>query len=51
MCCLFGLIDYAGWFSPKHKNKVLSILAAACEVRGTGATAIPLSAGSGWAQE
>ena len=40
MCCLFGLIDYHRSLSAKQKNHILSILAAACEVRGTDATGI-----------
>jgi len=40
MCCLFGLIDYGDNFSAKQKTKILSVLSAECEVRGTDATGI-----------
>lgn len=40
MCCLFGIIDVTRNFSVKEKNKILSTLAIACEVRGTDATGI-----------
>lgn len=40
MCCLFGLIDYRRSLSAKQKNHILSILATACEARGTDATGI-----------
>ena len=40
MCCLFGLIDYQNHFTQKQKNKIISILSAACEARGTDATGI-----------
>lgn len=40
MCCLFGLIDYGDHFSAKQKTKILSVLSAECEIRGTDATGI-----------
>lgn len=40
MCCLFGLIDYRGTLTARQKNRILSIMAAACEARGTDATGI-----------
>lgn len=40
MCCLFGMIDYGQSFSGKQKTKMLSVLARACEARGTDATGI-----------
>lgn len=40
MCCLFGLIDYRGTLTANQKNRMLSVLAAACEARGTDATGI-----------
>ena len=40
MCCLFGLIDYRCGLSVPEKNRVLSVLAGACEARGTDATGI-----------
>ncbi len=40
MCCLFGLLDYNGTLNQKQKNKIISILATACEARGTDATGI-----------
>ena len=40
MCCLFGIIDYGQSFSGKQKSKMLSVLARACEARGTDATGI-----------
>lgn len=40
MCCLFGLIDYGDHFSAKQKAKIISVLSAECEVRGTDATGI-----------
>ena len=45
MCCLFGLIDYRHGLSVKQKNKMLSVLAAACESRGTDATGIAYNFG------
>ena len=40
MCCLFGMIDYRHSLSPKQMNRILSVLATACEDRGTDATGI-----------
>lgn len=40
MCCLFGLIDYGNYFTGKQRNRILSVLAKECEVRGTDATGI-----------
>ena len=37
MCCLFGLIDYAGRFSAYDKNRIIAVLSKECEVRGTDA--------------
>ncbi|MBD5140935.1 MAG: hypothetical protein HDT25_05920 [Ruminococcus sp.] len=47
MCCLFGLIDYAGRFSAYDKNKIIAILSKECEVRGTDATGIAYNTKSG----
>lgn len=40
MCCLFGIHDYGHSLTQKQKNRLLSILAIACEARGTDATGI-----------
>lgn len=40
MCCLFGLIDHNGTVSSKRKERILKILSAECEARGTDATGI-----------
>lgn len=40
MCCLFGLIDYHHSLTEKQRNRILSVLAAECEARGTDATGI-----------
>ncbi len=40
MCCLFGMIDYRHSLSQKQVNRMLSVLATACEERGTDATGI-----------
>ena len=45
MCCLFGLIDCQRRLSARQKNRMLSILAAACEARGTDATGIAYNSG------
>lgn len=45
MCCLFGLIDYRRSLSARQKNCILSILATACEARGTDATGIAYNSG------
>lgn len=40
MCCLFGMIDLHQRFTGRQKSRMLSILATACEARGTDATGI-----------
>lgn len=45
MCCLFGIHDYGHSLSQKQKNRLLSILGTACEVRGTDATGIAYNSG------
>ena len=40
MCCLFGILDYGHTLSQRQREQMLSILAAACEARGTDATGI-----------
>lgn len=45
MCCLFGLIDYGHNLTGREKNHMLSVLASACEVRGTDATGIAYNVG------
>lgn len=40
MCCLFGLIDYGHSLSRGQRTHLLSVLAAACEARGTDAAGI-----------
>lgn len=40
MCCLFGLIDYANSLSVRRKEKIIKVLSAECEVRGTDATGV-----------
>lgn len=45
MCCLFGLIDYRLRLTGQEKNRMLSSLAAACEIRGTDATGIAYNIG------
>lgn len=45
MCCLFGILDYGHSLSVRRKNKVLSVLASACEARGTDATGIAYNSG------
>lgn len=40
MCCLFGFLDYRNNFNQKQKSKIISVLATACEARGTDATGI-----------
>lgn len=40
MCCLFGLLDYKDSLTPRQRVRMLSILATACEARGTDATGI-----------
>lgn len=45
MCCLFGIHDYGHSLTQKQKNRLLSILGTACEVRGTDATGIAYNSG------
>ena len=40
MCCLFGLIDYGHSLSRGERNRILTVLSTACEVRGTDAAGI-----------
>lgn len=40
MCSLFGIIDYKGCLSDRDKEKIISVLATECEVRGTDATGV-----------
>lgn len=40
MCCLFGMLDYGGNFTAGQKRKMLSVLAAECEIRGTDAAGV-----------
>lgn len=40
MCCLFGMVDYSHSFNGRQKTRILSILSAECEERGTDATGI-----------
>lgn len=40
MCCLFGILDYGHSLSLRQREQMLSVLAAACEARGTDATGI-----------
>ena len=40
MCCLFGLIDTAQYFTRQQKNVILHALAAASEARGQDATGV-----------
>ena len=46
MCCLFGFVDYGHKLTLKQRNRLLSILATACEARGTDATGISYNAGN-----
>lgn len=45
MCCLFGILDYGHNLTPRQKQRMLSVLSAACEERGTDATGIAYSSG------
>lgn len=45
MCCLFGLFDYRQTLTGREKNRMLAVLASACEVRGTDATGIAYNVG------
>lgn len=40
MCCLFGMIDLNHQFTARQKSLMMSVLATACEVRGTDSTGI-----------
>lgn len=40
MCCLFGIMDYNHSLGRKQMNRILNVLATACEARGTDATGI-----------
>ena len=40
MSCLFGIVDHQRRFNAKEKTHILSVLATACEERGTDATGI-----------
>lgn len=40
MCCLFGIIDYKHSLSKRQTNRILNVLATACEARGTDAAGI-----------
>lgn len=40
MCCLFGFHDYGHKLSRKQRHRLLTILSASCEERGTDATGI-----------
>ena len=45
MCCLFGLIDYRHHLTGRKKSRIISVLASACEIRGTDATGIAYNVG------
>ena len=45
MCCLFGMIDLQHRVSDTEKSRILSVLATACEARGTDATGVAYNAG------
>lgn len=40
MCCLFGVMDYGKGLSKSKMNRILNVLATACEARGTDAAGI-----------
>lgn len=40
MCCLFGLVDYKNCFTARQKEKIIKVLSAECEERGTDATGV-----------
>lgn len=44
MCCLFGILDYGHTLSLRQREQMLSVLATACEARGTDATGIAYNA-------
>ena len=45
MCCLFGLIDYRHHLTGRKKSRIISVLASACEIRGTDATGVAYNVG------
>ena len=45
MCCLFGILDLGKTLTVRQRTKTLSILAEACEARGTDATGIAYNTG------
>ena len=45
MCCLFGLMDYRHGLTVPQKNRLVSALAHAAEIRGTDATGIAYNSG------
>lgn len=45
MCCLFGLVDYRRSLTVPQKNRLVSALAHAAEIRGTDATGIAYNSG------
>ena len=45
MCCLFGVIDYRHSLTQRQMNRILAVLATACEERGTDATGIAYNSG------
>ena len=45
MCCLYGFMDCHGRLSMKQKNRLISALAIAAEIRGTDATGIAYNSG------
>ena len=46
MCCLFGLMDYHRSLTVPQKNRLVSALAHAAEIRGTDATGVAYNSGS-----
>ena len=46
MCCLFGLVDYGNCLSVRRKKKIIKILSAECEARGTDATGVAYMTGN-----
>jgi len=45
MCCLFGVIDYAKSLTHRQREKLITALSIAAEVRGTDATGIAYHSG------
>ena len=45
MCCLFGILDCNSRLTGRQKSRMLSVLAAECEARGTDATGIAYTSG------